>query len=157
MTGSVRRLDAAGIMKRLRDSGCLQPDDADPQGAEFARPLTAEAFHRVECDSSAAHLGEGLARRRGSYRHDDARSARDHLSRGGSRGQEFRPYGGGYRPRKVFEGHFEQRAAVNITMTDRVEGDIQAAHLPTDGCGVFFHLAFVQRIDLGHLCDAAQA
>src|SRR5207248_9900869 len=65
-------------------------------------------------------------------------------------------YGRGYRPRKVFEGHFEQRAAVNISMTDRVEGDIQAAHLPGDGCGVSFHLVFVQRIDLGHLCDAAQ-
>src|SRR6266550_9338697 len=118
MTGSVRWLDATRIMKRLGDSGCLQPDDADPEGAEFARPLTAEAFHGVECDSSAAHLGDGLARRRSSYRHDDARSARGHLPRGGSRGQEFRSHGGGYRPRKVFEGHFEQRAAVNISMTD---------------------------------------
>src|SRR3989442_561103 len=79
MTGSVGRLDTAGIMKRLGDSGCLQPDDADPQGAEFARPLTAEAFHGVEGDAGAAYLGDGLTRRRGSYRPDDARSARGHL------------------------------------------------------------------------------
>ena len=142
-------------MKRLGDTGRLQPDDADPQRAEFACPLTAQAFHGVECDASAAHLGDRLARRRGRYRHDDARSARGHLPRGGAGGQEFRPHGRGYRPRKVFEGHLEQRAAVNISMTDRVEGDIQAAHLPGDGCGVFFHLGFVQRIDLGHLGAAA--
>src|SRR2546421_7784953 len=120
MTGSVGGLDAAGIMKRFGDSGCLQPDDADPERAELAGPLTAEAFHGVECDSSAAHLGEGLARRRRSYRHDDARSPSGHLPCGGSGGQEFRPYGGGYRPGEVFEGDFEQRAAVNISMTDCV-------------------------------------
>src|SRR5207253_976659 len=79
MTGSVSRLDATGIMKRFRDSGCLQPDDADPQGTEFAGPLTAEAFDGVECDSSATYLGDGLARRRGGDRPDDARSARGHL------------------------------------------------------------------------------
>src|SRR5438874_10446077 len=62
------------------------------------------------------------------------------------------------------EGKVEEHAAaitrkvggLDISMADRVEGDIQAAHLPGDGCGVFFQLAFVQRIDLGHLCDAAQ-
>ena len=45
---------------------------------------------------------------------------------------------------------------MNISVTDRVEGDIQAAHLPDDGGDVILHSLFVQRIDLGDLGDPAQ-
>src|SRR5207237_8828704 len=120
ITGSVDRMEPTGIFNRLGDSGRLQPVDADPQRVKLASPLTAEAFHSVKGDSGAAHLGDGLARRRGSYRHDDARSAGGHLPRGGSGGQEFGPHCGGYRARNGFEWHLELPTGMDCSINDRV-------------------------------------